>query len=49
MKDIALTATNLEGLDEYVPDLRIKQIPDGTHWVISEQPDVVNAAIREFL
>jgi pimeloyl-ACP methyl ester carboxylesterase len=49
MKDIALTAANLEGLDEYVPDLRIKRIPDGTHWVISEQPDVVNAEIRAFL
>jgi len=49
MKDIALVPGNLEGLEEYVPDLRVKRITDGTHWVISEQPDVINAAIREFI
>ena len=49
MKDIALVPANLEGLEEYVPDLRVKRIPDGTHWVISEQPVVVNAAIRQFI
>jgi len=49
MKDIALLPSNLDGLDEYVPDIRVKRVPDGTHWVVSEQPDLINAAIREFL
>jgi len=49
MEDIALLPGNIDGLDEYVPDLRVKRIPDGTHWVISEQPTVINAAIREFI
>jgi pimeloyl-ACP methyl ester carboxylesterase len=39
----------LDGLDELVPDLRIERIPEGSHWVIHEQPQRVNAAIRDFL
>lgn len=48
-KDEALTVHNLKGLDEFVPDLTIKRIPEGTHWVINEQPDKVNSMIRDFL
>jgi epoxide hydrolase 4 len=48
-KDVALTPGNLEGLDAYVPDLTIRRIPDGTHWVVHEQPALVNGHIREFI
>jgi pimeloyl-ACP methyl ester carboxylesterase len=48
-KDPYLLPGNLEGLDEFVPDLTIKRIPDGTHWVIHEQPNLVNRYIREFI
>jgi pimeloyl-ACP methyl ester carboxylesterase len=48
-KDTALLTGNLEGLDKYVPNLTIKRIPDGTHWVIHEKPALVNAYIREFI
>jgi pimeloyl-ACP methyl ester carboxylesterase len=47
--DIALGTALLDGLEDVVPDLRIKRIPDGSHWVIHEQPQQVSAAIREFL
>jgi pimeloyl-ACP methyl ester carboxylesterase len=47
--DLALGTTLLDGLEEVVPDLRIKRIPEGSHWVIHERPQQVNAAIREFL
>jgi pimeloyl-ACP methyl ester carboxylesterase len=47
--DTALGPVLLEGLDELVPDLRIERFPDGSHWVIHEQPRRVNAAIREFV
>ncbi len=49
MRDEALLPTQLEGLDEYVPDLSIERIEDGTHWVIHEQPARVNALIRGFV
>jgi len=48
-KDTALLTQNLDGLDKFVPQLTIKRIPDGSHWVIHEKRDVVNADIREFV
>jgi pimeloyl-ACP methyl ester carboxylesterase len=49
MRDVALLPGNLDGLEEYVPDLTVKRIEDGSHWVIHEHPDVVNRHIRDFL
>jgi pimeloyl-ACP methyl ester carboxylesterase len=48
-KDTALLTGNLVGLDKFVPNLTIKRIPDGTHWVIHEKPALVNGYIREFI
>ena len=48
-KDIALLPQNLDGLDQFVPDLTVKRIPDGSHWVIHEKPTEVNGMIRDFL
>ena len=48
-KDTALLTGNLEGLDAFVPQLTIRRIPDGTHWVVHERPEVVNKYIREFI
>jgi len=48
-QDEALLTENLVGLDDYVRDLTIERIPDGTHWVIHEQPELVNSLIRRFI
>ena len=48
-KDTALLTGNLEGLDEFVDNLTIKRVPDGTHWVVHEEPALVNGYIREFI
>ena len=48
-KDKWLLTGNLEGLEKYVPNLTIKRIPDGSHWVIHEKPSLVNSYIREFI
>ena len=48
-RDKALLTGNLDGLDQFVPNLTIRRIPDGTHWVIHEQPALVNRYIREFI
>lgn len=47
--DQALRIGNLEGLDSFVPDLTIKRVPDGSHWVIHERPELVNAYIHDFI
>ncbi len=48
-KDVALLTGNLEGLDQFVPDLTIKRVPDGSHWVVHEKPALVNGYIRSFI
>jgi pimeloyl-ACP methyl ester carboxylesterase len=48
-KDTALLPANLDGLDELVPKLTVRRVPDGTHWVVREKPAEVNRLIREFL
>jgi pimeloyl-ACP methyl ester carboxylesterase len=48
-KDRYLLTGNLEGLDKYVPNLTVKCISEGSHWVIHEQPALINTYIREFI
>jgi pimeloyl-ACP methyl ester carboxylesterase len=48
-KDTALLTGNLVGLDRYVPNLTIERVPTGSHWVIHEEPAIVNRTIRAFL
>jgi len=48
-KDTALLTGNLEGLDQFVPDLSIKRIPEGSHWVVHEKAAEVDGYIRDFI
>jgi len=48
-QDRALLTGNLDGLEDYVDDLTVERIPDGTHWVIHEKSERVNALIRDFI
>jgi len=48
-RDSALLASNLDGLDSVVPVLTVKRVPDGSHWIVHERPDLVNGYIRDFI
>lgn len=48
-QDRALLPGNLDGLERFVPDLTVRRVPDGSHWVVHEQPALVNRLVREFL
>jgi epoxide hydrolase 4 len=48
-KDPALPPANLDALPQYVPQLTVKRIPDGSHWVVHEKPSEVNGFIRAFI
>jgi pimeloyl-ACP methyl ester carboxylesterase len=48
-QDRALLTGNLDGLEEYVADLTVERIPDGSHWISHEQPERVNELIRDFI
>ncbi len=48
-KDPFLLPGNLDGLEEFVPDLTVKRVPDAGHWIVHDEPDLVNATIRDFI
>lgn len=49
VRDQALTIELTEGLEDWVPRLRIERIPEASHWVASEYPDRVNELLTGFL
>jgi pimeloyl-ACP methyl ester carboxylesterase len=49
LKDEYLLAGNLQGLEDFVRNLRVEPIPNASHWVTHEQPETVNRLLRDFL
>lgn len=47
--DIALPKTLADGLEDFIDDLKVVRIPEGSHWIIHEQPERINRLIRGFL
>ena len=47
--DHALKPKLLDGLGNYVANLTVERIPEGSHWIVHEQPDRVNQLIRGFI
>jgi len=47
--DVALGKELTEGTEDYVQDFQIRYIPNCSHWVQQEQPQLVNHYIRTFL
>lgn len=48
-RDEALLTGMLDGMAEYVRDLRIARVSDASHWIAHERPAQVHALIREFI
>lgn len=49
MEDPALLPELVEGLEEYVPDLRLEKVPGASHWIVHEQPGLVIDRLARFL
>ena len=49
MDDLALPASNIDGIEALVPDVTVEQVYDCGHFVIWEKPDAVNAAMAAWL
>lgn len=47
--DLALPKGLLDGLEDVVENLDLVRIPEGTHWVVHEQPQRINLLLREFV
>lgn len=48
-RDTALRLGLLDGLEKVCTDLTVTRLPEGSHWVIHEQPGRINALIRHAL
>ena len=48
-RDKALLPALLEGLDRWVPQLRIERVPEASHWIVHEQPGRVAELISALL
>lgn len=48
-RDTALLTGCLDGLGECVPDLTLKRVPDASHWIVHEKPELVCSEIEGFV
>jgi pimeloyl-ACP methyl ester carboxylesterase len=48
-QDQAFVKENIDGIEEYVPDVSVKRFPHASHWLQHELPDEVNYEIATFL
>ncbi|GAC1462980.1 MAG: alpha/beta hydrolase [Ktedonobacteraceae bacterium] len=48
-QDIALDLALTRGLEQWVPTIQVRRVPDSGHWVQQEKPALVNQWIAEFL
>jgi pimeloyl-ACP methyl ester carboxylesterase len=48
-QDVALDSDLTRGLEQWVPNLQVRHLPDSGHWVQQEKPDEVNMFLQEFL
>ena len=49
LQDIALPPGLIEGLEAYVPRMQLQTVPEGTHWLVHEQPQRVIGWLQDFL
>jgi pimeloyl-ACP methyl ester carboxylesterase len=49
MEDAALLPELVDGLEEYVADLRLEKVPGASHWIVHERPEFVAQRLGEFL
>ncbi|OOG41252.1 alpha/beta fold hydrolase [Polaromonas sp. A23] len=49
LDDIALPPALIDGLENYVPDMRLQQVAGASHWIVHEQPERVTACLQDFL
>ncbi|MFX1498056.1 MAG: alpha/beta fold hydrolase [Promethearchaeota archaeon] len=48
MQDKAVLPQNLNGLSDYVKDVRILRVENASHWIIHDQPEVVISHFKNF-
>jgi pimeloyl-ACP methyl ester carboxylesterase len=49
LQDTALLPELVDGLDDYVPRLTLRKVPEASHWIVHEQPQRVARELAQFL
>lgn len=49
MEDAALPPALVDGLEDYVPHLRLHKVAGATHWILHEQPTLIQSYLSDFL
>lgn len=49
LQDRALSPRLTEGIDKWVPDVRVERLPEASHWVQADAPGRVNELLIDFL
>jgi epoxide hydrolase 4 len=49
MQDIALPPALIDGLEDYIPKLQVQRVPNATHWIVHERPELVMQVLASFL
>ena len=48
-QDVALDIALTHNLEQWVPKIQVRRLPDSGHWVQQERPDAVNNLMQQFL
>lgn len=48
-QDTSLLPGCVEGLERWVPEVEVRRMPDGSHWIVYEKPALVSEAIRSWI
>ena len=49
MQDTSLLPGCVEGLERWVPQVDVRRVTDGTHWIVYEKPKLISDTIRGWL
>ena len=49
MKDVALLPQQLEGLSDYVKNLKIVRSENSSHWITHDDPDLIISSMKQFI
>ncbi|MHA2295666.1 MAG: alpha/beta fold hydrolase [Candidatus Hodarchaeales archaeon] len=49
MKDTALLPQQLDGINAYVKDLKVVKSENSSHWIMHDDPELVNGSIQSFI
>ncbi|MDZ4740564.1 MAG: alpha/beta hydrolase [Alphaproteobacteria bacterium] len=49
MQDTSLLPGCVDGLERWVTNLDVRRVPDASHWIVYEKPQLINETLRDWL